>query len=173
MTPAMVSGFGKYHGKNVGSYAEITYTQIQALVDNPQQVEKDVAQWVIPSTLQTRVHAEQREFGEFWMLWADLDKNPLNINLVEELVRALGCDYEIYASRSATSGLPKCRVLIPLPYGISGADWLICQRLLNDHFEHEGRMTPDRTTQKAGQPCYLPNRGKYYFSRSRREGAPF
>jgi len=173
MTAAMVSGFGKYHGKNVGSYASITYEQIQALVDNPQQVEKDVALRVIPSTLKTRVHAEQREFGDFWMLWADLDKNPLNINLVEELVRALGCDYEIYASRSAVPGLPKCRVLIPLPYGISGADWLICQRLLNDHFYHEGGVTPDRTTQQAGQPCYLPNRGSYYFSRSRREGAFF
>ena len=50
MTPAMVSGFGKYHGKNVGSYASIDYTQIQALVDNPQQSDKDGAQWVIPPT---------------------------------------------------------------------------------------------------------------------------
>ncbi len=173
MTPAMVSGFGKYHGKNVGSYEDITYEQIQALVDSPQQVDKDSAQWVIPSTLKTRDHAQQRVFGDYWMLWADLDKNPLNINLVEELVRALGCDYEIYASRSAVRELPKCRVLIPLAYGLSGADWLICQRLLNNHFLHEGGVTPDRATQAAGQPCYLPNRGAYYFSRSRRQGAAF
>jgi len=77
---------------------------------------------------------------------------------------------------AAMPGLPKYRVLIPLPYEISGAesgsdsgsDWLIRQRRLNDHFLEEGVM-PDRTIQTAGQPCHLPNRGSYYFSRSRRE----
>jgi P4 family phage/plasmid primase-like protien len=172
MTPAMVSGLGKYHGKNKGSYKSIDYTQIQALVDNPQQSDKDGAQWVIPSILSSRVHAKQREFGEFWMLWADLDKNPPRVEVVENLVKVLGCDYEIYASRSATERLPKCRILIPLSRGILGADWLICQRLLNDLFFFED-LIPDRSTQRTGQPCYLPNRGRYYFSRSRRQGIAF
>lgn len=172
MTPAMVSGYGAYHGKNVGSYEAIDYTQIQALVDSPQRVSKDVAQWVIPSTLPTRVHAEQREFGEFWMLWVDLDKNPPGVEVIEPLVQTLACDYEIYASRSATPKLPKCRILIPLAHGISGADWLICQRLLNNLFQAQG-IIPDRTTQRAGQPCYLPNQGKHYFSRSQRRGSAF
>lgn len=171
MTPAMVSGFGKYHGKKVGSYEDITYEQIQALVDNPQQVDKDSAQWVIPSTLKTRVHVKQREFGEFWMLWADLDKPPLSVDGLEFLVETFDCDFEIYASRSATPVLEKCRVLIPLAYGISGADWLICQRILNDRLAGD-RYVPDRATEKAGQPCYLPNRGQHYFSRSRRKGVP-
>ncbi len=171
MTPAMVSGYGKFHGKNVGSYESITYAQIQAMVDNPQEVEKDVAQWVIPSTLKSRVHAEQREFGEFWMLWADLDKPPIYIDGVEEAVKTFECDYEIYTSRSATRNIEKCRVLIPLAYGISGADWLIYQRILNDELS-SFLCLPDRSNEQTGQPCYLPNRGEHYDSRSRREGVP-
>ncbi len=172
MTPPMVSGFGAYHGKNFGSYESVDYLQIQGLVDAPQRTAKSKAQWVIPSTLQTRVHAEQRRFGEFWMLWADLDKNPPGADLLERAIENFGCDYEIYSSRSATPGEPKCRVLIPLARGISGADWLICQKLLNNQLQTQG-MTPDRSTQRAGQPCYLPNRGTYYFSRSQRLGIPF
>lgn len=172
MTPGMVSGFGKYHGKNKGGYESITYEEIRKLVDNPQQKTKDFAQWVIPSSLPTRVHAEQREFGEFWMLWADLDKSPPPIEVVEELIRGIAADYEIYASRSATLKTPKSRILIPLAQGISGADWLICQQLLNERLAAAG-IVSDESTQRAGQPCYLPNLGKHYFARSRRDGKAF
>jgi hypothetical protein len=172
MTPAMVSGRGKYHGKNVGSYDEITYQQIQALVDSPQQIDKDSAQWVIPSTRKTRDYAEQRAFGDFWMLWADIDKNPPPVEKIVSILRSLGCDCEIYSSRSATDQVPKCRILIPLAYGLSGADWRICQKLFNDLLEAFG-ITPDRSSERAAQPCYLPNKEHFYFSRSRRDGIAF
>lgn len=172
MTPAMVSGRGKYHGKNVGSYDEITYQQIQALVDSPQQVDKDSAQWVIPSTRKTRDYAEQRAFGDFWMLWADIDKDPPPVEKIVSILRSLGCDCEIYSSRSATDEVPKCRILIPLAYGLSGAEWRICQKLFNDLLEAFG-ITPDRSSERAAQPCYLPNKEHFYFSRSRRDGIAF
>ncbi len=169
MTPAMVSGFGAYHGKSMGFYASITYEQIKQLVDDPQRKRKDDAQWVIPSTLMTRVFAEQREFGEYWMLWADLDTNPPPVEAVQAAIEGIEADYEIYASRNATPDIPKCRILIPLAHGLSGADWRICQKLLNDRLAAAG-MTPDRSVQRSAQPCYLPNHGRHYFSRSRREG---
>ncbi len=173
MTPAMVSGYGAYHGKNVGFYASITYAQIQQLVDHPQHKPKNEAQWVIPSTLMSRVFAEQREFGEFWMLWADLDTDPPAVDVVQAAVAGITeSDHEIYASRSATQGLPKCRILIPLAYALSGADWRICQKVLNDRLTAAG-MTPDRSTERSAQPCYLPNAGEHYFSRSRRDGHAF
>jgi hypothetical protein len=103
------------------------------------------------------------------MLWADLDKPPISLDGVEEAVETFECDYEIYTSRSATCELEKCRVLIPLAYGISGADWLICQRILNDELS-SFLCLPDRSNEQTGQPCYLPNRGEHYDSRSRREG---
>lgn len=172
MTPAMLSGFGVYHGKQIGHYSGITYREIQALVDTPQRIDKLGAQWVIPSTLKTRVYKEQEQHGEYWMLWADLDTNPPAVDVLEALIASFGSDYEIYASRSATAETPKSRVLIPLVRAMSGADWKICQTLLNDRLTAAG-MTPDRATQGTALPCFLPNLGEYYFSRSRRDGIPF
>ena len=172
MTPGMVSGFGANHGKNIGCYASVTYAEIQGLVDHPQRKPKDSAQWVIPSTLMSRVYEEQRKFGEYWMLWADLDTAPPPVERVKAVIEGLGSDYEIYASRSATPEVPKCRILIPLAAGLSGEDWKICQKLLNDTLVSVG-MIPDRSTERTGQPCYLPNHGEYYFSASRRDGHAF
>ena len=118
MTPGMVSGFGANHGKNIGCYASVTYAEIQGLVDHPQRKPKDSAQWVIPSTLMSRVYEEQRKFGEYWMLWADLDTAPPPVERVKAVIEGLGSDYEIYASRSATPEVPKCRILIPLAAGL-------------------------------------------------------
>ena len=169
MTAAMLSGLGKYHGKNKGHYLKITYEQIQQLVDKPLQCSKSNAQWVIPSTLMSRVHAEQEEHGEYWMLWGDLDIAPPPMDAVELAIQGFVQDYEIYSSKSATEKTPKCRILIPLAKPLSGRDWLICQNLLNKRLTEVG-MTPDPSTERTGQPCFLPNQGKHYESRSRRDG---
>ena len=55
----LCSGFGQYHSKkhptNPQPYIGITLNDILALLDNPQQVDKATAQWVIPSNLLSRV----------------------------------------------------------------------------------------------------------------------
>ena len=169
------SGFGQYHTnepnakkpkKKLTPYIGITLEDIRALVDHPQQVEKKSAQWMIPSTLMSRTFKKQEEDGQFLCLWADIDKDAPPLNKLAKIHSEYA--YEIYTSRSATSENPKCRLLLPLSRSLSGADWMLCQEILNDDLA-ANNITPDRATERAGQLCYLPNRGEYYDSHSNRD----
>ena len=170
--PLFVSGFGQFHtnepdaekpNKKLTPYTTITLSDIRALVDNPQSVDKAEGQWLIASTLPCRTFATQEQSGEFWMLWADLDLEPKPLNEVAEVLDAIipGCDREQYTSRSAQEKNPKSRILIPLIKPLCGGDFLLCQEVLNDKLAERG-LTPDRATERAGQLCYLPNRGDFY-----------
>jgi putative DNA primase/helicase len=170
----MVSGFGQFHTneadpadptKKLTPYTSIDLAGIRALVDNPQEVAKSMAQWVIPSTLPTRQFKRQEVDGQYWMLWADFDEDPKPISEVSFalsfLILGFSSNYEIYTSRSATVDRPKCRVLVPLGTPLCGADWVLCQEILNDEFV-DNLLNPDRISERAAQLCYLPNRGEYY-----------
>jgi RecA-family ATPase len=182
VTHTCISGLGKFHTndadaskpqKKLTPYLAIGLADIRALVDSPQQVDKPQAQWLIPSALHSRSHAIQKAQGAFWWLWADLDIDPLPLDRVQEIVELMGAfDYEIYTSRSATQGNQKSRILIPLSESLSGADWIICQDLLNDRLKLGGAK-PDEANLGCGQLCYLPNQGEFYDSRSRRGGQFF
>ena len=55
-SPLLCSGHGQYHTDEPGKdnrkpYALIDFKGIQSLVDTPQQIDKQHAQWLIPSTL--------------------------------------------------------------------------------------------------------------------------
>ena len=169
MSPQLVSGFGAQHSERVRPYATIDLAGIRALVDDPPSVDKLAAQWLIPSTLLTRTFQAQEEEGQFWMLWADLDKEPLALDGIAALMAQLACDYEIYTSRSATVEAPKCRILLPLSTPLSGSAWRLAQEVLNDTLEAGGAI-PDRANERCGQLCFLPNRGAFYAVRSRRLG---
>lgn len=184
MNQSMTSGFGQFHsneidpsnpGKKLTPYGTLTLDGIRALVDNPQQVDKQQAQWLIPSMLPSRNFKQQEQEGQFLMLWADLDKNLLPIEQVHIMVQ-LGIldrfDFEIYTSRSATKGWQKARILIPLSKTVSGVDWVLCQEVLNDKLQMVG-ITPDRVSERPAQLCYLPNRGDFYASRSQRDKETF
>lgn len=181
--PMFVSGFGQFHtnepdakkpNKKLTPYTTITLSVIRALVDNPQSVDKADGQWLIASTLPCRTFATQEQSGEFWMLWADLDKEPKPLKEVAEVLEAIitGRDREQYTSRSAQENNPKSRILIPLIKPLCGGDYLMCQEVLNDKLAERG-LTPDRATERAGQLCYLPNRGDFYQSHSVRDGNCF
>ena len=177
---AMTSGFGQFHTnepgkKNRSPYAHIDLGGIRALVDHPQQVEKDQAQWLIPSSLPSRTFREQEQRGQFWMLWADIDKNPPTLNALHEclyLDLIEECDHEIYTSRSAREDYQKSRILIPLAKPLAGAEWIVCQQVFNDKLE-AASVVPDRKSEGPAQLCYLPNRGDFYDSRSSRDGTLF
>ena len=169
MSPSFVSGFGASHSEKSHPYTTIDLAGIRALVDTPACVDKLQAQWFIPSTLPTRTFKEQELRGDFWMLWADLDQAPPGLDAVADLLSLLKVDYEIYTSRSATQELPKCRILIPLAAQLSGARWRFFQEILNDLLER-GNAIPDRTNERCGQLCFLPNRGSYYDTRVMRTG---
>lgn len=180
---SFVSGFGKKHtneadpsdpGKLLRPYAAITWEGIKALVDYPLQVDKARAQWLIPSTLPRRNAKAQEADGEFWLLWADIDKAPPThdeLLMMLDLVIS-NVQFEIYASRSATEDCQKARILIPLAAPLSGADWKLTQKTLNDELEALG-IIPDRANEGAAQLCYLPNRGRFYASKSQRSGPIF
>ena len=181
--PMFVSGFGQFHtneldaenpNKKLTPYVTINLLGIRALVDNPQSVDKVKAQWLIPSTNACRTFATQEQSGEFWMLWADLDKETKPLDAVAEVLDAIirGRDREQYTSRSAQENNPKSRILIPIIKPLCGGDYLLCQEVLNDKLAERG-LTPDRATERAGQLCYLPNRGDFYKFLSVRDGNCF
>ena len=177
--PLLCSGYGQFHTDEPGKdnrkpYAQINFKGIQSLVDTPQQIDKQLAQWLIPSTLPSRSFKEQESNGEFWMLWGDIDKNAIGIHGTPKRIETMipGCDYEIYTSKSATQDNQKCRILILLKKPLSGPIWVICQQILNDKLQDNG-ITPDRASERPAQLCYLPNRGEYYDSKSKRNGAFF
>jgi AAA domain len=166
---AMISGFGRFHTDKNGTrpYGRLAWSDILAMVDHPQEgVPKDNAQWLIPSTLSSRVHAEQERNGQFHALWADVDwKEVEHPRPMDDVVGFIsdqlnGADFEVYASKSATVDKQKCRILIPIE-PLSGCDWVMAQRVLNALLEEAG-IPPDTASEGAGQLCYLPNRGTFY-----------
>ena len=176
----VVSGFGKYHTDNPTSnnpkpYTTIDLEGIRALVDNPQQVEKPAAQWLIPSALLTRDGKRQETEGEYWLLVADFDQDPKPISEVHDalICEVVGvCDFELHSSRSATKDCPKSHAHIPLDKPLCGADWVLAQEVLNDELDAAG-LNPDRVTENFNQLSYLPNRGEHYESLSERGGPCF
>ncbi len=179
LKPSFCSGFGQFHTNEPGKenripYLLITVEEIRRLVDNPQQVNKSLAQWLISSTLLSRSSQEQAANGEFGMLCGDIDKNAIGNNGIEGIIEFLfpGYDYEIYTTKSATPSNQKCRILILLKKPLSGSDWVICQEIFNDKLESNG-IIPDRASERPAQLFYLPNRGEYYDSKSKRNGTFF
>jgi|GEM_PF-1374853 len=161
--PQFVSGFGKYHGKNRGGYSTITYPEIVSMAEDPPSTPKDKAQWIIPSELQSRVHAQQRQNGVFRLLIYDEDKNA-EIDFNEFVGRAggiIGSDFLAYASRSATKTHQKAHLIAPLASPLTGHEYSIVQKVMNDQFEAAG-IIPDREMEAPGQVCYLPNKGEFY-----------
>ena len=172
---ALCSGFGQHHTneadpdkprKKLTPYVGITLNGVRSLVDNPQQVDKAAAQWMIPSTLMSRKFKEQEQHGEYYFLWADIDKDAPPLDELVEFLKDYA--FEIYTSRSATREIPKSRILLALSKPLCWADWKLCQEILNDKLEAAG-IIPDRANERAAQLCYLPNRGEFYDSRSQRD----
>ena len=168
----LCSGYGQYHSPNNETnpqpYVSITLAEIYAMLAAPQEVEKGSAQWAIFSTLPSRVHREQSAQGEYYALWADLD-DPEGLTLEETVSRAgaaISCDLWGYTSRSATAYCQKARLIVPLAEPVTGREFVRLQKALTRRLEAEG-LKPDHVTERAGQVCYLPNRGEYYRHLSR------
>ena len=173
----MCSGIGQYHTnepdpskpKKLTEYLTIGRSAISQLVDKPQQVSKDKAQWLIPSSHMSRNAEQQKQHGLYYALTVDLDKQPPSVNEVAQIIdMQLGhVSYEIYNTSSATEENQKCRVIVWLDNALRFDDWQICQQIINDRLELSGIM-PDRALEKASQLVYLPNRGAFYKTAYRR-----
>lgn len=164
----LCSGYGQYHTANPNAkglpqpYTTVTLGEIQQMIENPPSVDKAKGQWFIPSTLLSRVHDEQRTAGAFHALWADIDE-PDGLDFEQIVLRCASLipGFVAYTSRSAKPNKQKARILLKLPEPVTGSDYLLLQKILNDKLEKAG-IKPDRATEHAGQICYLPNRGEFW-----------
>jgi hypothetical protein len=161
----LCSGYGQKHTDKYHKLATVTLADLQAMMSEPPEKPKEQAQWAIFSTTMTRKHSQQREQGEFYALWADIDESE-GLTFDDIVSRSSGvipADFMAYTSRSATQENQKARIVVPVAYPMSGHEFVIWQRILNDKLEAAG-IKPDRVTERAGQLCYLPNRGEFYDS---------
>ncbi len=176
-------GYGQYHtnefnpnkpNRILKPYIDVSPARIIHAVDNPLSTDKGAALWVIPSMLASRNFKLQEEYGRFWFLWFDYDVGDCNLDELKRHTESIIgiCRYEIYTTSSATITKQKARVIIWLSTLLTGYDWILFQKILNDKFEALG-ITPDRASERAAQLCYMPNKGEYYDTRSNRIGAIF
>jgi hypothetical protein len=172
----MVSGLGAKATDNDGRNPEalrlITFHDVRALVDNPQQIEKPRSQWLIPSTHQSRKNHDKN--GKRPVIWADLDNPTTTIEQTADIVRGIvgGCDFEVYASSSATADKQKCRILVPVKRGMPPEQWIRVSEVFLAKLKAAG-IEGDPASKVLGQVLYLPNRGKFYDTASARNGDLF
>jgi hypothetical protein len=168
------SGFGVKHTDKHKPFSTITWSQITELVDCPQDIDKALGQWIIPSTLVSRLRRDQEKGGEYWMLWADIDDKPPVLDELSKFLSVFldGSRFEVYTTKSATESIQKTRVLIPLNEPLTPQQWKECQQVLNDELE-VNLVPPDRCSEKLQQLVLLPNKGDFYGSRSQRTGSYF
>ena len=167
----LCSGYGSKDSPKYSNHPEeflrITLNDIRKMADDPQDVSKEKAQWIIPSTLPSRVNAEQRERGDRHALIFDKDKNPeidlgqLAFNIANAGI--LLCEYVMYTTKGATKDNQKIRIIAELQEPVSGEMGEILQIIFNNRMEAIG-ITPDRSTERGNQISYLPNRGEFYDS---------
>lgn len=162
----VVSGIGQYHSnepttRNPKPYLQVGLKEILQMVENPPSVPKKKSQWLIPSSLPSRKFNIQREQGQYWMLWADIDDPARWFSQYVGALEDLGCNYVIYTTKSATIGQLKVRMLLPLAKPLSGWDWLLAQECLSEYLYLCG-INADHATHGSAQLCYLPNRGRFY-----------
>jgi hypothetical protein len=151
-------------------YNGITGAQIAAMVANPPCVDKEKAQWVIPSTYlhhDARDHEIQRQNGMFRMLVLDVDENDLSLDFLMETVQQVvgqGVSILAYSTKSSKPGDRRWRVIVPVQDPISGEDYPDTSRAFFDCLvdASKGELIPDRALSRVGQIFYLPNRGEFY-----------
>ena len=165
--PSLVSGLGQHHSdRNKAkpqAYLTISLSEIEAMLPNPQQVEKAEARWFIPSTLMDRRHAKQHDEGKYWALWAETDEPSATlVDMVTAISAKLpGVQVLAYTTRSATEQKQKARFILPMDEAIDGKTFIIMQNIFNSILT-EANIVPDCANERAGQLCYLPNRGDFY-----------
>lgn len=164
---SLCSGFGQYHSlkhkTDPKPYVSVTLDEIENLIQHPESVQKERAQWFIPTNVKSRDVLELRANAQYFALWADIDE-PHGQSFQEMFGKAcsvLPFKCYGYTSKSATADTQKARLIYPLDYPISGNDFEVLQKVLNNKLEAAG-IIPDRKTEVANQICYLPNKGVFY-----------
>lgn len=155
---SMPTGQGQFDtGDWYDSFSRVSL--YRCLTAGPTAYEKAKAPWIIPSTLASRTHAEQRDKGSFICLTADIDKGDVPLEGIRlTLLDLFGPSQllRIYSTSTAAADERKWRVLVPLNGTIPYSEWRLRQMTLNNYLEKSG-IPPDRALERAGQLVYLPN----------------
>lgn len=168
-THALILNTGKAnpHSSAGKPYQTITADEIMAMIADPPTVDKELGQWVIPSTYaehDARSHSAQRLHGSYPWMAADIDRGNPSLEQVQDACRQVlgeAAYFVVYSSRSATEQNRKWRVLMPLAAALTGTEYGAYQAAWFDGLEKAG-LELDRTLERAGQLVYLPNRGELY-----------
>ncbi len=129
---------------------------------SPTNRPKAQAPAMIPSSYRAfngRVHAVQREQGQFVVLAGDVDKGDVSKEALIVLTRELfGSEAAIfiYSTGSATLDDKRWRILVPLEQPVSFPRWNEAQEAFFNYMEDNG-VPMDRSLAGAAQPVYLPN----------------
>lgn len=161
-------GRGKFHsdgGSNPHTLRGITFDAIRKMLTNPQQCEKEKAEWVIFTDTKTRQKHKLVEADAcYFALWCDVDDmQGMELETLAKQVASWCDDAPLwgYTTKTATEQNQKARLIIQLLNPIGLDDFERCQTLLNNKLEALG-VIPDKATQRPTQICYLPNRGEFY-----------
>ncbi len=141
----------------------IAWLDVQRLVDEPTKLPKDQAQWLIPSSYQSRSFKDQKQHGRYWLCTFDFDEHPPQIQELAKITREIleeqcfeCCDFELYNTNSATVDNHKSRLFIPLTKLLNFKEWLLLQQVIAAKFEQR-EIVKDSSLERAGQVSYLPN----------------
>jgi P4 family phage/plasmid primase-like protien len=163
-----MGGDGQYHTDEPGKenrkpYIPMTLADVGQMIEAPPSTDKKYGRWAIFSTLFTREFDAQLAGGEFVALWCDFDHDPRPLDEVVAAWHQIAGQSVawFYTTRSAKVDWQKSRLIVPLAAPVDGQTFTLAQEVLNDLFERKDFKT-DRNSQRAGQLCYLPNRGEFY-----------
>ena len=163
----LCSGLGQLHTNNPVKhghkpYISITLDEIKQQAKTPSSTAKESAQWVIPSTLLSRVFKEQRESGLYYALWCDIDEpQDQTFDQLLTVLRGIVPNFIAYTTSGSTKDKQKARGIVPLAEPIDGQKFIHLQKIFNDKLD-AGGFIPDRASERSGQVCFLPNKGEYY-----------
>ena len=170
-------GVGRFqtHAGTGVAYDGISWHQIVAMLDSPQQVKKEDAAWSIGSTYRQsdgREAAAQNAAGEFHYMWADLDKGNASFQDVTSALKRIfpTGEWLVYSTKGATPENRKWRILIQLAIPIVGRAYAAYQQGMNEALTKLG-LHPDSSSVSVNRICFLPNAGEHYETHHQ-QGAP-
>jgi len=156
----------RHTAKNGVKYPGIGLRDIAALMADPDDVPKNDARWIIPSTYHAadaREHSAQQENGQFGAIVVDVDDGNHNLDEIKNaVVGAIGdVAVLIYATKSSTPEDRRWRVIIPRKTPLAWDSHTSQMRAVLALLAQQG-IKGDPCATRAGQVAYLPNRGAHY-----------
>lgn len=158
-----ISGNGQYWtDKNGYQYSALNYDDVINMANNPVDIEKSKAPWLIPSSLPSRSHDEQKQNGAYTALWVDIDDNKIGFDATVSAANdILGSGFVAYLTKSATPDNEKMRIIAPIFAPVKPKTWQLAQQVLIDKMASRG-IECDKVSTRTAQLCYLPNKGEHY-----------